>query len=38
VAGDFYLMAIPAELKNGRVNWLDRDGREGSGGIALLPL
>jgi hypothetical protein len=38
VSGDFFLIAIPPELKNGRVNWIDRDVREGSRGIALLPL
>jgi hypothetical protein len=38
VTGDFYVMAIPRELKNGRVNWLDRNGRPGSRGLALLPL
>jgi hypothetical protein len=37
VSGDFYVIAIPPQLKNGRVNWIDRDGREGSRGIALLP-
>jgi hypothetical protein len=37
VSGDFYLMAIPPDLKNGRVNWLDREGNEGSRGIELLP-
>jgi hypothetical protein len=37
VSGDFYLMAIPPGLKNGRVNWIDREGNEGSRGIELLP-
>jgi hypothetical protein len=36
-SGDFYLMAIPADLKNGRVNWIDGEGNEGSRGIELLP-
>jgi hypothetical protein len=34
--GDFYFIALPVGTK-GRVNWLDRDGREGSRGIELLP-
>lgn len=37
VSGDFYLIGIPPDLKNGRVNWIDRHGREGSPGLALLP-
>lgn len=37
VSGDFYLIEIPPDLKNGRVNWIDREGHEGSRGIALLP-
>jgi hypothetical protein len=37
VAGDFYLFAVPPDLKNGRVNWLDGKGNEGSRGIELLP-
>jgi hypothetical protein len=38
VRGNFYLLAIRPGLVNGRVNWIDADGREGSRGIALLPL
>jgi hypothetical protein len=34
--GDFYLFEIPPGIE-GRVNWLDRDGNEGSRGIELLP-
>jgi hypothetical protein len=37
VPGDFYLIAVSPDLKGGRVNWIDRDGNEGSRGIALLP-
>jgi hypothetical protein len=37
VSGDFYLIEIPPDLKSGRVNWVDREGHEGSRGIALLP-
>jgi hypothetical protein len=37
VSGDFYLIAIPPDLKNGRVNWLDGEGNAGSRGITLLP-
>jgi hypothetical protein len=37
VRGDFYLVAIPPDLTSGRVNWLDGNGRAGSGGIELLP-
>jgi hypothetical protein len=36
--GNFYLLAIAPNLVNGRVNWLYADGREGSRGMALLPL
>jgi hypothetical protein len=35
--GDFYLVAIPPDLRDSRVNWIDRDGRPGSRGHALLP-
>ncbi len=34
--GDFYLIGLPVGTK-GRVNWLDREGREGSRGLELLP-
>jgi hypothetical protein len=37
VPGDFYLIAIPPDVKDGRVTWIDRDGRKGSPGLALLP-
>jgi hypothetical protein len=36
--GNFYLFAIAPDLVEGRVNWVDAHGREGSRGIALLPL
>jgi hypothetical protein len=35
--GDFYLVALPPDQVKGRVNWIDRRGREGSRGIELLP-
>jgi hypothetical protein len=35
-AGRFYLFTIGPGIE-GRVNWIDRDGREGSRGIELLP-
>jgi hypothetical protein len=34
---DFYLVAVPAKVEKGRVNWLDADGNPASRGIALLP-
>jgi hypothetical protein len=34
--GDFYLVAVPPETE-GRVNWIDAEGNEGSKGIELLP-
>jgi hypothetical protein len=34
--GDFYLVAVQPGVE-GRVNWIDSDGNEGSRGIALLP-
>jgi hypothetical protein len=34
--GDFYLVAVPPGV-DGRVNWLDDEGNEGSPGQALLP-
>jgi hypothetical protein len=34
--GDFYLVAIPPDTE-GRVNWIDGSGNEGSKGIELLP-
>jgi len=37
VPGDFYLLAVPADLEDGRVNWRDAEGNEGSRGIELLP-
>lgn len=33
---DFYLVAVPPDTE-GRVNWIDADGNEGSKGIELLP-
>jgi hypothetical protein len=35
---NFYLLAISPDLVSGRVNWIDAEGREGSRGIALLPI
>jgi hypothetical protein len=35
--GDFYLIPVPPEWENGRVNWLDERGNEGSRGHALMP-
>ena len=37
IRGDFYLVAIPPDLRGGRVNWFDRAGRPGSRGHWLLP-
>jgi hypothetical protein len=38
VDGDFYLIPVkPEATKNGRVNWLDAEGNEGSRGTELLP-
>jgi hypothetical protein len=37
VEGDFYLTVLPPDVGNGRVNWIDGDGNEGSRGIELLP-
>jgi hypothetical protein len=38
VRGDFYLAAVPPRLGPGaRINWLDRDGDEGSRGTRLMP-
>jgi hypothetical protein len=34
---DYYLMVVDPSLRHGRINWLDRDGNEGSRGVALLP-
>jgi hypothetical protein len=35
--GDFYLIPVPPEWENGRVNWLDERGNEGSRGHELMP-
>jgi hypothetical protein len=35
--GDFYLFAVPADIGEGRVNWIDDEGNEGSVGQELLP-
>ncbi|HEV3376844.1 MAG TPA: hypothetical protein VG126_06160 [Thermoleophilaceae bacterium] len=35
--GDFYLFAVPANIGEGDVNWIDSEGNEGSVGQALLP-
>jgi hypothetical protein len=35
--GDFYLFAVPADIGEGRVNWIDNDGNEGSVGQELMP-
>jgi hypothetical protein len=36
-SGGFYLVAVPADLKHGHVNWIDRDGHQASRGQELLP-
>jgi hypothetical protein len=35
--GDFYLFAVPADIGEGRVNWIDEERNEGSVGQELLP-
>ncbi|HEV2874718.1 MAG TPA: hypothetical protein VGW14_06170 [Thermoleophilaceae bacterium] len=35
--GDFYLLAVPADIGEGDVNWIDEDGNDGSVGQKLLP-
>jgi hypothetical protein len=35
--GDFYLFAVPADIGEGDVNWIDEEGNEGSVGQELLP-
>ena len=35
--GDFYLFAVRADIGEGRVNWIDDEGEEGSVGQELLP-
>jgi hypothetical protein len=35
--GDFYLFAVPADVGEGEVNWIDEEGNEGSVGQQLLP-
>jgi hypothetical protein len=35
--GDFYLFAVPADIAGGEVNWIDKDGNEGSVGQRLMP-
>jgi hypothetical protein len=35
--GDFYLFAVPADIGEGDVNWINADGNEGSVGQKLLP-
>ena len=35
--GDFYLVAVPPDLEDARVNWYDGAGRPGSRGHSLLP-
>jgi hypothetical protein len=35
--GDFYLFAVPADIGEGRVTWIDSEGNEGSSGQELLP-
>ena len=35
--GDFYLFAVPANIGEGEVNWIDKDGDEGSVGQQLMP-
>jgi hypothetical protein len=35
--GDFYLFAVPADIGEARVNWIDDEGNEGSVGQELLP-
>jgi hypothetical protein len=35
--GDFYAISVPVGHPRARVNWLKKDGTEGSRGIALLP-
>ena len=37
VEGGFYLIQVKPRMEHARVNWLDRDGNEGSRGIELLP-
>jgi hypothetical protein len=34
---DFYVIAIPPDFEDGRINWIDAHGNEGSRGISLLP-
>jgi hypothetical protein len=36
-AGDFYLIAVPSDIGEGRVNWIDDEGNKGSVGQELLP-
>ena len=36
-SGDFYLLAVPADIGEGHVNWIDDEGNEGSVGQELLP-
>jgi hypothetical protein len=35
--GDFYAISVPPGHRGARVNWLDRHGKPGSRGVALLP-
>jgi hypothetical protein len=37
IRGDFYLIPVKPGLGRARINWIDRNGRPGSRGIALLP-
>jgi hypothetical protein len=34
---DYYLIAVPPDASGGRVNWVDKDGNEGSQGVEVLP-
>jgi hypothetical protein len=35
--GDFYLFAVPADIGDGDVNWIDEEGNAGSPGQELMP-
>jgi hypothetical protein len=37
VTGDFYLVPVPPDLENGRVAWIDRDGKASDRDFELLP-
>jgi len=37
VEGGFYLIPVKPGMEHARVNWLDREGNEGSRGLELLP-